>query len=609
MNNLHLIELSQYEKPVVSEEKNRDWVGIGEDNNYYQQLIDCFMNSTTNKSVITGISQQIYGKGLDATDSNQKPEQYAAMKGLFKPDCLRKICLDLKMLGEASLQVTYKGKKVDTVSHFPRETLRAEKMDESGKVKNYYYAPDWSDVTKATELTKIPVFGSKGTGNEIFVIKRYIPSFYYYSPADYATSYAVLESEIADYLINESQCSFNSRTIVNFNSGIPSEEKMQQLKNQVINRLTGSQGEKVIVAFNHNSEQKTTVDSIPVQQAPELYEYLSEECSKKIMLTHRVTSPLLIGLRDMSGGGLGNNQDEIIAAQRLFTNTTIKPYQELICDSLDEILQVNGVSLNLYFKTSDPLEFIEVADVSNDEVKEEETGVKEEDDLFTKMEMMASKASSPDLSDEVFDSVLHGLNGEVMSSEWEIADIRDVNEDNADVEEWAGNVLEMKFAEAVKSDTPLKNNPEGYSILDKSYYKVRYKYDVGTKKGSKSKSRKFCEAMMSRSKRGVVYRLEDIDKASREMNFKAAELPMHNGQKYDLFKFKGGIYCRHKWREVLYKMKIDAALDGKKGSKKLGDYDVVKEIPKSYKAKPRGHKRAAKAERTRSDRGAYPTGK
>ena len=82
---------------------------------------------------------------------------------------------------------------------------------------------------------------------------------------------------------------------------------------------------------------------------------------------------------------------------------------------------------------------------------------------------------------------------------------------------------------------------------------------------------------------------------------------MHNGQKYDLFTFKGGKYCRHKWREVLYKMKIDAALDGKKGSKKLNNYDVVKEIPKSYRAKPRGHKRAAKAEITRKDGGAYPT--
>jgi hypothetical protein len=396
--------------------------------------------------------------------------------------------------------------------------------------------------------------------------------------------------------------SFNSRTIVNFNSGVPSDEKMQEIKSQVLNKLTGSNGEKVIVAFNHNAEQKTTIDSLPVQQAPELYEYLSEECKRMILLTHRVSSPLLIGLRDMGGGGLGSNEDEIRTAQRLFSNTTIKPYQDLICDALDSILQVNGISLNLYFKTSDPLEFIDV-EVSNDEVQEEETGVKEDD--YSKLEKLATK--KPEMPDNVFDTVLEGLEGKLMDSEWEIADIRDYSEENTDLEDWAGDVLHL--AEAVKSDTPLKNNPEGFSILDKSYYKVRYKYDVGTKKGSKSKSRRFCEEMMSRSKRGVVYRLEDIDKASRSLNFKAAELPMHNGQKYDLFKFKGGVYCRHKWREVLYKMKIDAALDGKKGSKKLGDYDVVKEIPKSYKAKPRGHKRAAKAERTRSDRGAYPTSK
>jgi|TARA_R100000027_G_C2248010_1_gene93714 hypothetical protein len=601
MNNLHLIELSQYEKPVVTEEKNRDWVGIGEDNNYYQELIDCFMNSTTNKSVITGIAQQIYGKGLDATDSSKKPEQYAAMKGLFKPDCLRKICLDLKMLGEASLQVSYSGKKVASVTHFPRETLRAEKMDKSGKVKNYYYAPDWTEVTKATELTKIPVFGSKGTGNEIFIIKRYIPSFYYYSPADYATSYAVLESEISDYLINESQHSFSPRGIINFNSGIPSEEKMIQIKNQIKNQMTGSEGEKLIVSFNHNAEQKATVDAVPVQQAPELYQYLSEECSKKIMLTHRVTSPLLIGLRDMSGGGLGSNEDEIIAAQRLFTNTTIKPYQELICDSLSQILEVNGVSLNLYFKTSDPLEFIEVKDIDNDEVKEEETGVKKEVDEIAELEMMASKATTTDLPNEVYDIVLEGLKGEVIDSEkWEVADVRDVDEKNISVDDWAENTIELNLSETID------DKEDGFSTLDKSYYKVRYKYVVGSKKKYKkgNKSRPFCEAMMARTRQGIVYRLEDIDKASREMNFKAAELPMHNGQKYDLFRFKGGIYCRHSFREVLFKLKQPLINKGKK-SNKISDHKKVSSIPNTYKPKPRGRQQAKKAPVNMPKQGAY----
>ena len=45
---------------------------------------------------------QIYGKGLDATDSNKKPEQYAQMKTLIKPHDLRNVCQDLKLLGEAS---------------------------------------------------------------------------------------------------------------------------------------------------------------------------------------------------------------------------------------------------------------------------------------------------------------------------------------------------------------------------------------------------------------------------------------------------------------------------------------------------------------------------
>ena len=377
MNNLHFIELSQYERPLVTEETNRDWVGVGEDNAYYQGLIDCFMDSTTNQAVITGIAQQIYGRGLEATDAAQKPEMFAEMKKLLKPDVLRKISLDLKMLGEAALQITYKGKKVDKVTHFPRETLRPEKCNENGEIEAYYYSADWSKVRNNTKLTKIPVFGSKGTGNEIKIIKRYVTGYHYISPADYSTSYATLEKEIADYLINDAQNSFSGTKVINFNSGIPSEEKMQQIKSQVMNKLTGSFGEKCIIAFNHNAEQKTTVEDIPLNDAPQHYQYLSEECSKKILLSHRVTSPLLLGLRD-GNSGLGSNSEEIENAQRLFSNTTIRPYQDLIIDNLSEVLAVNNISLNLYFKTLDPLEFMDI-EVTNEEVIEEETGVKEQD--------------------------------------------------------------------------------------------------------------------------------------------------------------------------------------------------------------------------------------
>ena len=541
MNNLHFIELSQYERPLVTEETNRDWVGVGEDNAYYQGLIDCFMDSTTNQAVITGIAQQIYGRGLEATDSAKKPEQFAEMKKLLKPDVLRKISLDLKMLGEAALQISYKGKKVHKITHFPRETLRPEKCNENGDIEAYYYSADWSKVRNNTELTKIPVFGSKGTGNEVKIIKRYVTGYHYISPADYSTSYATLEKEIADYLINDAQNSFSGTKVINFNSGIPSEEKMQQIKSQVMNKLTGSFGEKCIIAFNHNAEQKTTVEDIPLNDAPQHYQYLSEECSKKILLSHRVTSPLLLGLRD-GNNGLGSNSEEIENAQRLFSNTTIRPYQDLIIDCLDEVLAVNNISLNLYFKTLDPLEFMDI-EVTNEEVIEEETGVKQE------LEIMASK-KTPTISDDELNTVADELIdlGEDESELLKKYDVIDEMEVDYDQEERLDKMLKLTStgraypnAKSEQDGTSKQQSQKGVEFL------VRYTYSP---KKVSANSREFCKKMVAADK---VYRKEDILRMSNKVV--NAGFGKGGSDTYSIWLYKGGARCSHKWFRKTYQVK------------------------------------------------------
>ena len=589
MDNLHLIQLGQYERPTITEERNKDWVFIGDNNDYYQSLIDAYMDSTTNNAVINGVVNQIYGKGLDATDSVQKPDQYAQMKSLVKPHDLRNVCQDLKLLGEAAFQITYNGNKISAITHFPRETLRAEKMNDNGEVKNYFYSADWTKVDRNTKLKKFPVFGS-GAQNEIFIIKRYVTGFYYYSPADYNTAYATLEDEIACYLINDTQNGFSGTKVVNFNNGVPDREKQLAIKNDVMNKLTGSYGERVIVAFNNNAESKTSVENIPLDNAPQHYEYLSTECSKKIMLTHRVTSPLLLGLS--SANGFSSNADEIENASRLFNNVVIQPYQNLLIDSLDAILAVNDISLNLHFKTIEPLEFMDLDNVEGEENIEEQTGIKEEEES-TELEIMASKSVSNKDSDELLKDALDSLKGVKMDTEeFEIVDIRDLDDENESVEDWAKSMIQLSDVVDSKED--------GFSTLDKSMYKVRYKYAKGSSRGGES--REFCKEMMNRTSAGIVYRLEDIDKASRDMNFKAAKLPMHKGQKYDLFKFKGGVYCRHKWQQILYKIKKGKEV----GSDDLDDYKKSKTIPKSYEPKPRGRKQAVKAPVNMPNNGHHP---
>ena len=589
MDNLHLIQLGQYERPTITEERNKDWVSIGDNNDYYQSLIDAYMDSTRNNAVINGVVNEIYGKGLDATDSAQKPDQYAQMRSLVKPHDLRNVCQDLKLLGEAAFQITYNGNKISAITHFPRETLRAEKMNDNGEVKNYFYSADWTKVDRNTKLKKFPVFGS-GAQNEIFIIKRYVTGFYYYSPADYNTAYATLENEIACYLINDTQNGFSGTKVVNFNNGVPDREKQLAIKNDVMQKLTGSYGEKVIVAFNNNAESKTTVEDIPLNDAPAHYTYLSEECSRKIMLTHRVTSPLLLGLS--SANGFSSNADEIQNASRLFNNVVIQPYQNLLIDSLDTILAVNDISLNLYFKTIEPLEFMDLENVEGEEAVEEQTGIKEEEES-TELEIMASKSVSNKDSDELLKDALDSLKGVKMDTEeFEIVDIRDLDDENESVEDWAKSMIKLSDVVDSKED--------GFSTLDKSMYKVRYKYAKGSSRGGES--REFCKEMMSRTGAGIVYRLEDIDKASRDMNFKAAKLPMHNGQKYDLFRFKGGVYCRHKWQQILYKIKKGKEV----GSDDLDDYKKSKTIPKSYEPKPRGRKQAKKAPVNMPNNGHHP---
>ena len=133
MDNLHILNLSNYNRPEITENKNKDWINYGDDNNYYQYIIDRYNGSATNNAIINGIVNMIYGKGLDATDSNRKPDEYAQMRSIFAYDCIRKVCQDLKLLGEASMQIVYKGDKVSHAEHFPRQTLRAEKCNEKVK--------------------------------------------------------------------------------------------------------------------------------------------------------------------------------------------------------------------------------------------------------------------------------------------------------------------------------------------------------------------------------------------------------------------------------------------------------------------------------------------
>lgn len=538
---IEVVSLSKYTTPTVEEVKNKEWVMYGEDNNHFQWLIDRSIKSTTNGGIITSMARMIYGKGLDATDSNKKPEQYAQMKRIFSKDCLRGVIMDRKLLGMGAFQINYKGGKVNKALHFPMNTLRAEKCNKDGEIEAWYYHPNWAEAKPSDEPLRIPAFGfGNGKENEILVVKPYVAGYTYYPPVDYqgALPYAVLEEEIADYLINDTLNGFSGTKVINFNNGVPDEEKRREIKRDVMSKLTGARGEKVIVAFNNNKDGATTVEDLPLNDAPQHYEYLSKECQEKLIVGHKVTSPMLLGIRT-GNSGLGNNADEIKTASLLYDNLVIRTFQDELLDVINEILAFNGISLNTYFKTIQPLEFTDLDNVVDEETKEEETGVK--------------MCSHVDI--QLKDDALDDLGEKENLDEWELIDEMEVDydlEEKLDAEIEALNnpkkSLLSKIYNFVSTGTARPNaKSEQDKKIDDVQYKVRYSYSPNRVSAN---SRDFCKKMVAADK---IYRKEDIVQMSQRV-VNAGWGPK-GANTYDIFKYKGGGDCHHKWLRKTYRSK------------------------------------------------------
>ena len=375
----NFIQLSTYTTPEITEVDNREWIGYGEDNQYFQFLIDRYNGSATNNAIINGISAMIYGKGIDATNSNKKPDEYAQMKSLLKDDVIQRVSSDLKLMGQCAMQIIYSKDrtKIVQVEHMPVETLRAEKANEEGDIEGYFYFYDWAEYMPNDELERIPVFGTSNAEIEILYIKPYKAGFKYYSPVDYqgGLQYCELEEEIANYHLNNIMNGLAPSMLLNFNNGTPDEEERQLLEQKIKSKYQGtSNAGRFILAFNDSAESAATIETVQLSDAPQQYEFLSTESMKKIMVAHRVVSPILFGIKDMSG--FGNNAEEIETASTLMDNTVIKPFQQMLLNAFDDILAYNNIALNLYFITLQPLEFNDLTNATNKEQVEEETGQK-----------------------------------------------------------------------------------------------------------------------------------------------------------------------------------------------------------------------------------------
>jgi len=536
-NNTFVLNLAEYEAPKIIESKQKDWVTFGENNSYFQYIIDRYRNSTTNNAVINAITHLVYGRGLSALDASKKPNEYAQLMAMLSKNDVRQIATDFYMFGQCAIQVHYNDKHDSIVKgfHIAVNLLAPQKCDTDGNINNYFYSDNWEN-TREFVPKLIPAYGTSKEKIEILYIRPYMVGMKYFAMPSYigGIGYALLEEEIQNYLINDTQNGFSGTKVVNI-IGEFTEEQQRTRSNQIQQKLTGAQGKKVIVSFSGSKELQTEVTDIPLNDAPEHYQYLSTECTEKILLAHKVVSGLIFGVAKSSG--FSSNADELKTATVLFDNMVIRPIQDRLIEAFDTMLSFNKVSLKLYFKTLQPLEFVDLENAQTAEQVAEETGT--------------------ELSEQVDLSSF----GENVNPNWLLIDEFEVDY-NTDEKENELLSKEPKvelsvlkqIINLVSTGVAFPNSKsEQDETIDGIKFITRYVY-AGE---DKANSRSFCRSMKRFNK---IYRKEDIETMS--LTYLGDAYTNSEGRRigwgprgaltFDRFLYKGGGNCHHRWNKQVY---------------------------------------------------------
>jgi len=532
--NFSIVNITESATPEVKITRNNKWVEYGENNDYFEHIIDLYNNSSIHKSLVDGICRRIYGRGL-ASDSGS-PVEFAKARKLFNTYEVSKFILDFKLQGNAAFKVvTNKVGIPIKFIHQPIETIRPAVCNEDGEIEGYWYSADWKESRRREYKPEyIDAYNPEITkaGEFIAYLKEYSPSSFYFGKPDYvgATKWIECDIEISLYHLSNIKSGFSGATLIQLFNGQPTPQRREELERLFKNKFSGSQGQKIVFMYHNDREEMAEVKNAPIPEADKQYEFLANETRQQIMVGHRITSPMLLGIRQETG--LGNNADEIEQAENLFNKVVIKPYQTILEDFINELAASAGLSVRLYFQSLDLIE-----------------NKKTDNELLRKVELSEPKV----IEDKFVDPILEYLEDEgedeqdLLGEGFELFDEEDLDGDDfLEVVNGAENLESIKMLDAWGL-TP--NNPSKYDVKapdGSGMWLVRYQYALARQNAGEpdiiATSRKFCTQMIDAAKNGNrVYKREVLEKLSN---------PEFGS--YEIFWYKGSYNCRHVWKRKLY---------------------------------------------------------
>jgi hypothetical protein len=351
----------QHKVPLFIENKSQQWVSYGVENDYPNYLLNLYRRSAKHNAIVNGKVGYIVGKGWTSEeetpaakaflDSPTFPNAYDSMN-----DLTQKLTLDMEIYNGFALEVTWsRGGGIAEICHVDFHRVRADKDEKMFYVYDWYDEYEVRQFPQLNQVNQIPAFDPDNRiGKQLFYYRAYSAGVKVYPLPEYlgGTAYIELDVEIANFHVNNIKNNFWGSYLINFPNGIPTPEESDAIERQMKMKFGGTDNAgRFLVNFSDSPETKPELTPLTPSDLDKQFDILNKTVQQEIFVAHRVTSPMLFGVK--TEGQLGGRA-EMVESYEIFKATYIEDRVQRIERSVNYLASFNGVT-GLKLQPTEPI--------------------------------------------------------------------------------------------------------------------------------------------------------------------------------------------------------------------------------------------------------------
>jgi len=391
----------------VMEKKTDKYVKFGEYNSFPNELIHLYNNSSIHNTCINATVEAIKGEGLISDPefvidvANSDGETWNSIYG--------KLAQDYKLYGGFAIEVIWNKSRTRPVEfyHIDFSYLRAKEKNYRGKIPGYYISDEWETGYRygqsvSDDLPYLPVYNPNkaiAEPKQIYVYQPYSPGQKYYPLPDYVGALRVidLDLEVDNFHLNNIKNGLApSLAITTFTNA--NEEERQAIETMLKTQYAGTDNAGSMIYIDVDApENAPVITPIPQNGADDYYYNLNEITVQKILTSHRITSPMMLGIK--TAGQLGG-RDEVIDAFLLFTNTVVRPYQQDILSCIEILLEAKYPELDITLGVQQ-LKLFSDGEEEVDVVTSQDANIGDDSELEADIEEADREAKGDDINEPI----------------------------------------------------------------------------------------------------------------------------------------------------------------------------------------------------------------